>query len=147
MGLGGGDGWFQAQEPITLGQDAADTLRVNQLATFIAGNPIGTLQNIDVGPPGNVNFGQLNLTGQAVTVQEDSSTELTGVLAHRLLLDSTGNITDVPSAPITIRQFASLGAGIDIVLGDKDATFGFPTCSSLIQNSIWQLRHDTHRCN
>ena len=125
-GLGGGDAWFQARNSITLAQDAADTLRVNQLATFIAGDPVGTLQNINVGPPGNVNFGQLNLTGQAVTVQEDSSTELTGVLAHQLLLDSTGNITDVPSAPITIREFASLGAGIDIVLGDADANFQFP---------------------
>jgi hypothetical protein len=125
-GLGGGDAWFQAARSITLAQDKGDTLRVNQWAVFIAGDRDGTLENIDVGPPGNVNFGQLDLTGQVVAVQEDSSTELTGVFAHELTLDSTGNITDVPSAPITIHQFASLGAGIDIVLGDELANFQFP---------------------
>ena len=103
---------------ITAGGNITDTsgatMAVTGLATFDAGS-----DDITIGDDDTINFGSLNLTGGAVTVTEDSSTLLTGVIADTLTLTSAAEIEDATT--ITVTGLAIFDAGaFDITLGDGD---------------------------
>ncbi|MBP86637.1 MAG: hypothetical protein CMJ64_07975, partial [Planctomycetaceae bacterium] len=98
---------------ITLADNAADVLSVGGNASF-------TGSTIDVGPAGMANFATLTFSSAgAVTIQEDSSTEITGTnTAASLDLDSAGAITDAAGTSLTVTGLADFAGGA-ITLGDS----------------------------
>ena len=108
---------------------AGTTIEVSGLATLVADN--GTVkQEITLGDDTGdaTGFGSLNVTGAAVTITEDSGTELTGVAASTFTLTSAGEITDADDTTIAVSGLATLNAGANaITLGnhtDDETDFG-----------------------
>lgn len=91
------------------------TINVTGLANLNAGANAITLGD---NPGDSTNFGSLNLKGGAVTIAEDSSSELAGVDATSLALNSNGAITD--SGNVSVTGAATLNSnGGAITLGDN----------------------------
>ncbi|MEX2170666.1 MAG: hypothetical protein WD851_15225 [Pirellulales bacterium] len=115
-----GDANFIAGGPITLNENAGDVLSIGASATFRAG-AAAPFFDITIGPAGMANFGSLHLTGDDVTVQEDSATVLRHVTASSLTLTSSGPISDSSSGgtTISVTNLATFDAGANtILLGD-----------------------------
>ena len=93
--------------------DPSRKMSINGLADLSGGAGNVTLTSAN-------NFGSLKLTGAAVTVNENSSTLLTGVAAGSLNLTTNGEITDSSGANIGVAGLATLNAsGNAITLGDN----------------------------
>ncbi len=98
----------------TLTDAANTTINVTGLANLNAGANAITLGD-NAGD--TTNFGSLDLTGSAVTISEDSGSELAGVGATSLSLTSNGAITD--SGNISVSGLATFNAGANaITLGE-----------------------------
>ncbi|EAQ81971.1 beta strand repeat-containing protein [Blastopirellula marina] len=109
-----GSATFDAGTTINLANEAGDILQVNDLTTFIAAG------SIDIGPAGTANFGLLNFQGDAVTIQEDSDTILSGSsTANSLDLTSSDSITDATGASIVVSGPATFDAGTTINLANE----------------------------
>lgn len=108
---------FLAGAEIVLADAATDELSVGGLATFRAGAAMPFF-DITIGAAGTVNFGMLHLTGHEVVVQEDSATDLAGVTAMSLELESAGAITDTSTAVIFVNGPAAMLADGKITLAD-----------------------------
>jgi hypothetical protein len=101
----------------TITDAAATNLTVSGLATLNAGTNAITLGD-EVGD--TTHFGSLAVTGGAVTITEDSATDLAGVNATSLNLTSAGTITDAAATTLTVSGLATLNAGTNaITLGDE----------------------------
>lgn len=112
-----GNATLTAGGAITLADTAADTLSVGGLAAFAAPG-----FDINLGPTGTVNFGQLRFQGANVTIQEDSETELAGAsTAAGLALNSAGSITDAAGANLSVSGVATFTSGASITLADNAA--------------------------
>ncbi|HWP94477.1 MAG TPA: filamentous hemagglutinin N-terminal domain-containing protein, partial [Gammaproteobacteria bacterium] len=103
--------------------DAAGTaIAVTGLATFNAG-----VNAITLGDDGGdvTNFGSLSLTGDVVTVTEDSATELANTNATVLTLTSGGAITQTATTTIFVSIDTTLAAapGADITLTEAGNDF------------------------
>jgi hypothetical protein len=90
----------------------ATSLDVATLAQFSA------TSSITLGSGGTFNAGNLNFNGTAVTISEDSDTDLVGVnTATSLNLASAGAITDVLATSIDVSGLADVSAATTIDLG------------------------------
>ena len=105
---------FNAGTSIDLNEDASNTLDVGGLAYFNAA------ANINVGSAGTANFGSLRFTTSgAVTIQEDSNTDLSSSSsASTLVLESAGYIRDNNGASVTVTGAGTFTAGSSIDLND-----------------------------
>lgn len=93
------------------------SVQVLGLANLNAGTNAITLGD---NPGDTTNFGSLNLTGGAVSISEDSSSELAAVTASTFTLNAQGAITDTGNVAVTgAASFNSNGAAI--TLGDNPA--------------------------
>ncbi len=136
----------QATAGIT--QDNSHILKAGGLATFNAGS-----SNIVLSGPDN-NFGSLALTGNSVTIRENSASSLASVNAGSLDLTSIGAITQTGAANVTglakfnagsnaitlIDAFNNFGTlaltgGVVTVTEQGDTDLGAVTASSLTVNS------------
>ena len=131
LSVTGSNLWIQEDSDTELKLVSADTFTLTSdgSITDIVGAPIevagqATLTasgNITLGddPSDTTNFGSLAVSGTSITIQEDSSTELTGVSADMLSLTSDGAITDSAGATIEVVGMATFDAGMNpITLGD-----------------------------
>ncbi|MFO0919313.1 MAG: hemagglutinin repeat-containing protein [Planctomycetaceae bacterium] len=100
---------------ITLADQATDTLTVGGTADFESGSGA-----ITIGPAGAANFGSLTFNStNAVSIQEDSATNLTGSsTANSLSLTSTGAITDATGTSVNVTNNGTF-TGVGITLADQ----------------------------
>ncbi|MDZ7686794.1 MAG: hypothetical protein U5O39_19010 [Gammaproteobacteria bacterium] len=101
---------------------ATTSLVVTNTATFNAGSNAITLGD-NAGD--TTNFGSLDLTGSAVTVSEDSASQLDGLSVTSLDLTSTAGITDGATSTLTASGNVALTAGTTISIGGDDDTVNF----------------------
>jgi hypothetical protein len=103
---------------ITLADDAGDLLDVGGNAHLTA-TGAGMEGTITIGDAGTVHFGTLSFhAAGAVTIQEDSATELTGVnAADNLVLGSAGALSAAVETSLTVADAAHL-TGVSITLAD-----------------------------
>jgi hypothetical protein len=103
-----------ANGSINLNDSATDVLVVGGFAEFEAAT------TINVGSLGAANFGTLRFDAAgAVTIQEDSNTDLRGAsAAGTLVLQSTGHIWDLADVTLFVATDASFTASVDIRLAD-----------------------------
>lgn len=102
---------------ISLSDNGGDTLSVTGTASFNGGAGA-----ITIAAAGAVNFTSLtfNTTGGAVSITEDSGTQLTGTsTGDTLTLVSSGAITDAGSTSVTIDNGAASFTGTSISLADS----------------------------
>ncbi|WP_145283450.1 beta strand repeat-containing protein [Pirellulimonas nuda] len=112
----GGDATLNAAAAITLNDTAGDVLSVGGLAFFNT----SPASDIAIGPLGAANFGSLRFVGAAVTIQEDSATQLAGAsTAASLSLSSTGAVTDAAAASLVVSGMGTINAGGPITLSDQ----------------------------
>ncbi|TWT39371.1 hypothetical protein [Blastopirellula retiformator] len=140
---------FTAATSITLADNATDEIDIAGLATFVSegagaidvGVDTGLADGSDSGA--TVNFGQLKFVSDdgmlgrgAVTIREDSSTEIAGDnMASDLFLASGGSITDAIGTKVDATGSAVFIAQNDITLadnvGDELTIAGMATFNSL----------------
>ncbi len=102
----------------TITDAATTTISVGGLATLDAHNG-GTYYDITIGNDDTTNFGSLSLTGNTVTVTEDSDMTITYLYANtNSSLTSSGSIADANGTTIAVTGLATFSAGTTIVLGD-----------------------------
>ncbi|MCC9605721.1 hypothetical protein LOC68_21525 [Blastopirellula sp. JC732] len=128
----GGAATFQAQDAITLADNATDVIDIGGLATFVSLGASAIDVGVDVmmadgsDSGAKVNFGQLTFVSDdgmmgrgAVTIREDSSTEITGDnKASDLFLASAGAITDDAMTTVDATGAAVFTAKDAITLAD-----------------------------
>jgi hypothetical protein len=106
---------LDADGGITLNDEATNSLTVTGLASFIS------LGDINVGSAGTAKFGQLDVSGSALTFQVDQDVVIEDIAGKSLSLTVTGTITDVDTvdqSSIQITNDATFIATSDITLAD-----------------------------
>ncbi len=99
-------------------------ITVTNAATFTAG---GATPTITLGDASTANFGSIDVTGGAVSVNESSATDIAGAsVGDTLSVTSTGAIIDTGDITVTnLATFTAGGATPTITLGDAStANFG-----------------------